>query len=220
MAVNNNPNATVTQPTGTEPVQTPDEPTSNGVQTSDMPEQQPAEQPKESELYKKNAELEIELKKQKKMIDDYSSQISKLKKQLNEKIADEGAKVSQQNEELEAMKEKLEKAERDIAFRKTVDDYMTLGMDKDYATKVANAKMDNEEESVNALLKGFINSERRKVKEETTAELYKNMPDPVSGNGDGQIDYEKQYNEKLAAGDTFGAISAQLLAAQQQQAAQ
>jgi hypothetical protein len=44
------------------------------------------------------------------------------------------------------------------------------------------------------------------------------MPEPISGNGDGQIDYEKQYNDKLAAGDTFGAITAQLLAAQQQAA--
>lgn len=218
MAVNNNQNDTTTQMSGNENVQTPEIP---GVNEQDEP-QAPAtpvvEQPKESELFKKNAELEIELKKQKKMIDDYSSQISKLKKQLNEKIANEGVKVSQQTEELEAMKEKLEKAERDIAFRKTVDDYLALGMDKDYAVKVATAKMENEEESVNALLKGFINSERRRVKEETTTELYKNMPEPISGNGDGQIDYEKQYNDKLAAGDTFGAITAQLLAAQQQAA--
>lgn len=212
MAANNNQNETVNQLSGDENVQAQEGQTTDLTNVS---EPQTSDQPKDSELLKKNAELEIELKKQKKMIDDYSSQISKLKKQLTEKIASEGAKVSQQTEEIEAMKGKLEKAERDIAFRNTVDGYLALGMDKDYATKVAQMKMEGEEESVNTLLKGFLDSERRRVKEETTAELYKNMPEPISGNGDGQIDYEKQYNEKLAEGDRIGAIMAQLSASQQ-----
>lgn len=174
-----------------------------------------AEPQKESELTKANAELQIELRKQKKMIDQYSSQISALKKQLNEKIVSEGEKVTQQTEEIAEIKEQLAKANRDIAFRNTVDSYMVLGMDKEYATKVAQMKIDGEEDSVNTLLKGFIDSERKRVKEETTAELYKNMPSPVSGNGDGQIDYEKIYQEKLAANDVIGAIHAQRMAAQQ-----
>ena len=156
-----------------------------------------------------------ELKKQKKMIDQYSSEISKLKKQLSEKIASEGAKVTQQSEEIEEIKGELEKAKKDIAFRNTVDSYLALGMDKDYATKVATMKMEGEEESVNTLLKGFLDSERKRVKEETTAELYAKMPEPMSGNGNGQIDYEKQYNDKLAAGDVSGAILAQLEGAAQ-----
>ena len=36
-----------------------------------------------------------------------------------------------------------------------------------------------------------------------------------SGNGNGQIDYNKIYQEKLASGDLQGAITAQLMGAQQ-----
>ena len=173
------------------------------------------EQPKDSELLKANAELQMELRKQKKLIDQYSSQISSLKKELSEKIANEGAITSQQTEEIADIKEKLEKANRNIAFRDTIESYMALGMDKDYATKVAQMKMDGEEELVNSSLKAFLDSERKRVKEETTAELYAKMPAPVSGNGDGQIDYEKIYKDKLDAGDLQGAIHAQLMGAQQ-----
>lgn len=174
-----------------------------------------AEQPKDSELLKANAELQMELRKQKKMIDQYSSQISALKKELSEKIATEGAIATQQTEEIADIKEQLEKANKNIAFRDTVESYMALGMDKDYATKVAQMKMDGEEELVNSSLKAFLDSERKRVKEETTAELYAKMPAPVSGNGDGQIDYTKIYQEKLDAGDLQGAIHAQLMGAQQ-----
>lgn len=174
------------------------------------PQDGTTEPPKESELMKQNAELQIELRKQKKMIDQYSSQISGLKKQLSEKIANEGAIASQQTEEIADIKEKLEKAEKNLAFRDTVESYMALGMDKDYATKVAQMKMDGEEELVNSSLKAFLDSERKRVKEETTAELYSKMPNPVSGNGDGQIDYDKLYEEKLASGDMIGAIQCQL----------
>lgn len=203
MEANNNLDVTNVQTQEGEP---------QGTQQQETPPQEP---PKESELLKQNAEMQTELKKQKKMIDQYSSEISKLKKQLSEKIASEGAKVTQQSEEIEEIKGELEKAKKDIAFRNTVDSYLALGMDKDYATKVATMKMEGEEESVNTLLKGFLDSERKRVKEETTAELYAKMPEPMSGNGNGQIDYEKQYNDKLAVGDVSGAILAQLEGAAQ-----
>ena len=145
---NGNQNETTTQ---NEQVQEP-------VVETQTTEQQGNEQPKDSELLKTNAELQIELRKQKKMIDEYSSQISKLKKQLSEKVASESEKVTQQSEEISEIKEQLAKANKDIAFRNTVDGYMALGMDKDYATKVAQMKIDGEEESVNTLLKGFIPS--------------------------------------------------------------
>lgn len=202
---NDNQNVT-NEPNVQEQVQEPTTP----VETQENPEQ-----PKESELLKTNAELQLELRKQKKMIDQYSSQISNLKKQLSEKIANEGEKLTQQTEEIADIKEKLEKAERNIAFRDTVDSYLALGMDKDYATKVAQMKMDGEDDLVNSSLKAFLDSERKRVKEETTAELYKNMPAPISGNGDGQIDYDKVYQEKLNSGDLVGAIEAQLLGSQQ-----
>lgn len=190
----------------------------NGQEVVEQPtqEQPPKdEQPKESELLKVNAELQTEVRKMKKMIDTYSSQISSLKKELSEKVATEGAQATKQSEEMESIKTELEKAKKDIAFRNTVDGYLAMGMDKDYATKVAQMKVDGEEESVNTLLKGFIDSERKKVKEETTAELYAKMPAPVSGNGDGQIDYDKMFQEKLNSGDLEGAIHAQLMGAQQ-----
>lgn len=210
---NDNQNATVDQNVQTQAQ--PQGATGDDTQAQAQAQGAGAEQPKDSELLKANAELQMELRKQKKMIDQYASQISSLKKELSEKIATEGAIATQQTEEMADIKEKLEKANKNIAFRDTVESYMALGMDKDYATKVAQMKMDGEEELVNSSLKAFLDSERKRVKEETTAELYAKMPAPVSGNGDGQIDYNKIYQEKLEAGDMQGAIHAQLMGAQQ-----
>lgn len=210
---NNNQNETVDQNMQTQAQ--PQGATGDDTQAQAQAQGAGAEQPKDSELLKANAELQMELRKQKKMIDQYSSQISALKKELSEKIANEGAIATQQTEEIADIKEQLEKANKNIAFRDTVESYMALGMDKDYATKVAQMKMDGEEELVNSSLKAFLDSERKRVKEETTAELYAKMPAPVSGNGDGQIDYNKIYKEKLEAGDMQGAIHAQLMGAQQ-----
>ena len=210
---NNNQNETVDQNVQTQAQ--PQGATGDDTQAQAQAQGAGAEQPKDSELLKANAELQMELRKQKKMIDQYSSQISALKKELSEKIATEGAIATQQTEEIADIKEQLEKANKNIAFRDTVESYMALGMDKDYATKVAQMKMDGEEELVNSSLKAFLDSERKRVKEETTAELYAKMPAPVSGNGDGQIDYNKIYQEKLEAGDVQGAIHAQLMGAQQ-----
>lgn len=201
---NDNQNETANQ---NEQVQTQEQPTVNENQTT--------EQPKESELLKQNTELQIELRKQKKMIDEYSSQISKLKKQIADKTISESEKASQQTEEIAEIKEKLEKAEKNIAFRDTVDGYLALGMDKDFATKVAQLKMDGEEDLVNTSLRQFLDSERKRVKEETTAELFASMPAPVSGNGDGQIDYKKISEEKLNAGDAEGFIFAEMMRAKQ-----
>lgn len=213
MEGNNNQNATVDQNVQTQAQ--PQGATGDDAQAQAQAQGAGTEQPKDSELLKANAELQMELRKQKKMIDQYSSQISALKKELSEKIATEGAIATQQTEEIADIKEQLEKANKNIAFRDTVESYMALGMDKDYATKVAQMKMDGEEELVNSSLKAFLDSERKRVKEETTAELYAKMPAPVSGNGDGQIDYTKIYQEKLDAGDLQGAIHAQLMGAQQ-----
>lgn len=201
---NNNPN----EPVNVEPQVEPK------ADAKAEPKAEPKVEPKaaESEVIKENAELKIELRKQKKMIDEYSSQISDLKKQLNERIQTEGQNATKQTEEMAEIKEKLEKAEKNIIFRDTVESYMSLGMDKDYATKVAQMKMEGEEDLVNSSLKSFLDSERKRVKEEVTAELYAKMPTPISGNGDGQIDYEKQYNDRLAAGDVQGAVMAQLMA--------
>lgn len=210
---NNNQNETVDQNVQTQAQ--PQGATGDDTQAQAQAQGAGVEQPKDSELLKANAELQMELRKQKKMIDQYSSQISALKKELSEKIANEGAIATQQTEEIADIKEQLEKANKNIAFRDTVESYMALGMDKDYATKVAQMKMDGEEELVNSSLKAFLDSERKRVKEETTAELYAKMPAPVSGNGDGQIDYNKIYKEKLEAGDMQGAIHAQLMGAQQ-----
>lgn len=204
---NNNQNATVNQ--NEQNLEQQD------VNSTATQEGQNVEQPKDSELLKANASMQIELRKQKKIIDDYSSQISSLKKQLSEKIASESSLTTQQTEEIALMRDELEKEKKKNAFRDSVDSYLALGMDKDYATKVAQMKMEGEEEAVNTLLKGFLESERKRVKEETTAELYAHMPEPASGNGNGQIDYNKIYQEKLAAGDLQGAITAQLMGAQQ-----
>ncbi len=206
MEGNNNQNATVEQNAQVQEPQT---------QETQTQETTPVEIPKESEIMKQNADMQIELRKQKKLIDQYTSQISELKKKLTEKLVTEGDKITKQTEELEELKERLEKAEQKNLFRDTVDGYMALGMDKDYASKVAQMKMEGDEDLVNTSIKAFLDAERKRVKEETTQELYAKMPVPASGNGDGQVDYTKQAREKLDEGDTQGYFHAMLMAGKQ-----
>ena len=80
---------------------------------------------------------------------------------------------------------------------------------------MAHADVDGDKALVNASIKSFMEAQAKAIEEKVKADIYAKMPIPVSGNGDGQIDYEKIYKEKLESGDLQGAIHAQLMGAQQ-----
>ena len=90
-----------------------------------------------------------------------------------------------------------------------------MNMTEELAEKVAQMELDGDMDSVATAIKTFQEAREKEVAEKVTADLYAKMPTPMSGNGDGQIDYDKQYQEALAAGNVAEAISAQLMASAQ-----
>lgn len=163
-----------------------------------------------AELMKENAELKVDNRRLKKANDSISSEIAGIKKQLNAKMTEEELKAQQKSEEQDAIKQELSELRKENALNKATKRYMSMKMPEELATKVAQAEIDGDMETVTSSINAFMEAQKKEVEEKVTADLYAKMPAPMSGNGDGQIDYEKQYQEKLNSGDVQGAIEAQI----------
>lgn len=165
-----------------------------------------------ADLMKEVADLKVDLKRYKKANDSLSSENAGLKKQVNAKMTEEELRAQAKKEENDEIKQELADLRREVALNKATKRYMSMQMPEELAEKVAQAELDGDMDTVTTTINSFVQAQKKEVEEKVTADLYAKMPIPKSGNGDGQIDYEKQYNEKLASGDIAGAISAQLLA--------
>ena len=168
-------------------------------------------------LMKEVADLKVDLKRLKKANDSLSSENAGLKKQVNAKMTEEELRAQQKKDENDEIKQELSELRKEVALNKATKRYMSMQMPEELAEKVAQAELDGDMDTVTTTINSFVQAQKKEVEEKVTADLYAKMPIPKSGNGDGQIDYEKQYNEKLASGDIAGAISAQLLANAKQQ---
>jgi predicted RNase H-like nuclease (RuvC/YqgF family) len=165
-----------------------------------------------ADLMKEVADLKVDLKRYKKANDSLSSENAGLKKQVNAKMTEEELRAQAKMEENDEIKKELADLRKEVALNKATKRYMSMQMPEELAEKVAQAELDGDMDTVTTTINSFVQAQKKEVEEKVTADLYAKMPIPKSGNGDGQIDYEKQYNEKLASGDIAGAISAQLLA--------
>lgn len=170
-----------------------------------------------AELMKQVADLKVDLKRYKKANDSLSSENAGLKKQVNAKMTEEELRQQAKQEENDEIKKELADLRREVALNKATKRYMSMQMPEELAEKVAQAELDGDMDTVTTTINSFVQAQKKEVEEKVTADLYAKMPIPKSGNGDGQIDYEAQYNEKLASGDIAGAISAQLMANAKQQ---
>lgn len=168
-------------------------------------------------LMKEVADLKVDLKRYKKANDSLSSENAGLKKQVNAKMTEEELRAQAKKEENDEIKKELSELRKEVALNKATKRYMSMQMPEELAEKVAQAELDGDMDTVTTTINSFMQAQKKEVEEKVTADLYAKMPIPKSGNGDGQIDYEKQYNEKLASGDIAGAISAQLMANAKQQ---
>ena len=168
-------------------------------------------------LMKEVADLKVDLKRYKKANDSLSSENAGLKKQVNAKLTEEELRAQQKKEENEEIMKELSDLRKEVELNKATKRYMSMQMPEELAEKVAQAEIDGDMDTVTTTINSFVQAQKKEVEEKVTADLYAKMPIPKSGNGDGQIDYEKQYNEKLASGDIAGAISAQLMASAKQQ---
>lgn len=179
-----------------------------------------SDQPTIAELMSQMAELKIDYNKLKKANDKLSSENASLHKQVNAKLTEEELRAQQKSDEFEELKQKLAEVTKENALNKATKRYLSMNMPEALAEKVATAELEGDMETVTQSINSFMDGQKKEVEEKVKADFLAKMPNPVSGNGDGQIDYEKQYNEKLASGDVTGAILASLQAGAQQQAAQ
>lgn len=220
MEGNNNQNATVTQNAQAQPQTQPQ--AEQNVQPQAQPQVQAQPQTDEgsaeptiADLMKEIAELKVDNRKLKKANDSLSSEASGLRKQVNAKLTEEELRAQQKSEKEEETARRIAELEAKVALNDATKSYMSMGMPEELATKVAQADVDGDKDLVNSSIKTFMDAQAKAIEEKVKKELYAKMPIPVSGNGDGQIDYEKIYQEKLAQGDLQGAVHAQLMGAQQ-----
>lgn len=220
---NNNQNETVNQNAQTTPqVQPQGEPqvqpqVEPQVQTTPQatPPAEPSNEPSLADLMKAVAELKVDNRKLKKANDSLASENGDLRKQVNAKLTEEELRAQTKAEKEEETSKRIAELEAKVALNDATKSYMSMGMPEELAVKVAQADVDGDKELVNASIKAFMEAQAKAIEEKVKADIYAKMPVPVSGNGDGQIDYEKIYQEKLDAGDMQGAIHAQLMGARQ-----
>lgn len=172
-------------------------------------------EPTLAQMMKELAEAKVDIKRLKKANDSLASENAGLRKQVNAKLTEEELRAQKDSEEKEAFVNELKELRNEVALTKATKRYMSMGMSEEMATKLAQSELDGDMDTVTSGINTFVQAQKKEEAERVTAELYAKMPTPLSGNGDGQIDYEKQYQEKLASGDIAGAISAQLMASAQ-----
>lgn len=183
-----------------------------------QPQTPPAEnvnEPTYADLMKELAELKVDNRKLKKANDSLASENGGLRKQVNAKLTEEELRAQQKSEKEEAVAKELAELRTEVALAKATKRYMSMNMAEELATKVAQAEIDGDMDLVTASIKAFLDAQKKETEEKVKADIYAKMPIPVSGNGDGQVDYEKIYQEKLDSGDLQGAIHAQLMGSQQ-----
>ena len=217
MEGNNNQNATVEQNAQAQAQQPQAEPQAQPQvqQPEPQPQAEPINEPTYADLMKEIAELKVDNRKLKKANDSLSSENGGLRKQVNAKLTEEELRAQQKSEKEEETARRIAELEAKVALNDATKSYMSMGMPEELATKVAQADVDGDKDLVNASIKSFMEAQAKAIEEKVKAEIYAKMPIPVSGNGDGQIDYDKIYQEKLAEGDLQGAVHAQLMASQQ-----
>lgn len=130
-----------------------------------------------------------------------------LRKQLRAKMTAE-----EQANELEAQKkaeheEYVSNLEKELATIKATARYIDMGFDAEKAGETAVAELDGDKETVNANIKAMMAAQRKQMEKDIRDELMKDMPLPQSGN-QGNIDYTKQINDALSAGDAQAAALA------------
>ena len=206
------PNPEGTTPIGTTPATNDTGAGKDGVGGDDTPSY--------ADLVKQVSELSAKVGVLTKTKDKLASENGDLRKQLRAKMTDEEAAAKDKAERDEAVQNEIKDLRAKLNLNEAVKRYMSMKMSEEMAMTVAKAELDGDMDTVTASINAHMEAQKKEAEEKVKAELFAQMPNPQSGNGNGQIDYEKQYHDKLAAGDVQGAIEAQLLASQQAMAAQ
>ena len=140
----------------------------------DPPKEQPKEDPKEEPKDDKtlNEQLQsalVEIARLKRAVDKSTSEAAEFKKKYRESLS-ETEKASQEKAEAEAAREaEFEDMKRKLAINDLVSEYMDREFPKDIATKIATARFDGDNETVNLIEKQMDEAKRKKWETEFLA---------------------------------------------------
>lgn len=163
---------------------------------------QPTEDAKPEIKEPTTAELQAELYKYKKRIDELSKSEGNLRKQLKSKMtADEQAQAAEQERE-----EYFKHLERENSVLKQTNSFVEKGFTKDEATKIAEAMADGDFEMALTIQNDHYAKIQKAMNDDYNAKVAALMK-PTSGNGSG-ADFQSMFNEALKNRDDLGAVSA------------
>ncbi len=155
------------------------------------------------------ADLKAQNAKQKADFDKLMTSEGNLRKQLRAKQTAEEAEAEAKAEQEAQYQAYVKGLERENKIHKATERFLDLGMDKDLAVETATFEIDENNESVTANFKKFMENREKSHDAEIRQQLLGEMANLQSGNST-SVDYNKQFNEAVANGDMQGAILAQL----------
>lgn len=159
------------------------------------------------------ATLKAENAKLKSTNDKLCQSEGQLRKQLRAKMTAEEEAAEVKAEEEAAHKEYVSGLEKELAIIKSTAKFIEMGFDAETAAATATADYDGDKETVNANIKKMMAAQRKQMEAELREKLLKEIPAPQSGNQT-NVDYSKQINDALNAGDAQAAALAILNQAQ------
>lgn len=132
-------------------------------QPNETLKEEPKEQPKnEKDLNVQLQEALVQIAKLKRALDKSTTETSEYKKKYRESLS-ETEKASQEKAEAEAAKQaEFDEMKRRLAINDLVSEYMDRQFPKDIATKIANARYDGDNDTVNAIEKQMDEVKRKK----------------------------------------------------------
>lgn len=136
-----------------------------------------------------------------------------LRKQLRAKMTAEEEAAEVKAEEEAKHKAYVEGLEKELTIIKSTARFMDMGFDAETAAATAAADYDGDKDTVDANIKKMMATQRKQMESELREKLLKEIPAPQSGN-QGTVDYSKQINEAINAGDMHSAALAILTQSQ------
>jgi len=115
----------------------------------------------------------------KQTFDKTASELAKYKKQYNELLSDDERKKVEANEELVALREKVQAMEQEKTITNNKSQFISLGYDEGLAEETAKALFNGDTTRVFANHKKFLENHDKTLK----AEMLKETPIPPAGNG-------------------------------------
>lgn len=130
-----------------------------------------------------------------------------LRKQLRQKQTAEELEAEAKAEQEAQQKNYVAGLEKRLSIIEATNRYLDLGMEKELAEATAVAEIEGNRELVNANIKKYQADWRQKTEASLRAQLLKDMPVPSSGN-QSQVDFSKQFQQAISAGDAQAAALA------------